>query len=154
MLNHSQMEMFEFNLHWILIVNSVSQFSGLDLLSAIYPKRNQWVWFRVVVMWCVLVVKPPRSITCFFPYNSRISSYSIHVPFDLCFWTSDGVRLQNNGFHSQNLSMKNFFSQTSLFIRCQICLKKWIFDFIWKMWLQKFRSKWMWNAKPFNKYRK
>lgn len=38
--NPTQMEMFEFNLHWILIVNSVSQFSGLDLLSAICPKRN------------------------------------------------------------------------------------------------------------------
>lgn len=31
---------FEFNLHHILIVNSVSQFAGLNLLSAIYPKLN------------------------------------------------------------------------------------------------------------------
>lgn len=49
---------FEFNLHRILIVNSVSQFAGLNLLSAIYPKLNlQTVW-RVTIRSFSLSLSP------------------------------------------------------------------------------------------------
>lgn len=72
---------FEFNLHWILIVNSVSQFSGLNLLSAIYPKLNH-----------------SQSIFFGFWAGTGNEFHAWDMVWLVCCWLSDGVWLQNNRF--------------------------------------------------------
>lgn len=92
---------FEFNLHRILIVNSVSQFAGLNLLSAIYPKLN--LQTRIAkgdqlrtnhcLFLCILTVK---WNVCFTADILRLVCECMCVDV---YWLSDGVWLQNNRFH-------------------------------------------------------